>query len=117
MAEPSDLQGRVALVTGASRGIGRAIARRLAAHGAAVAVTASGRSQEGLRETCALIERAGGLAVFLVADLADEQARAGLVQQAAALLGPVDILVNNAATITAYAPPGKIDLPARRGMF
>ena len=117
MAPRSDLKGRVALVTGASRGIGRAIARRLAAHGAAVAVTASCRSQEGLRETCALIERAGGRAVFLVADLADDQARAGLVQQAAGQLGLVDILVNNAAAITAYAPPGKIDLPARRGMF
>ena len=117
MAPRSDLKGRVALVTGASRGIGRAIARRLAAHGAAVAVTASCRSQEGLRETCALIERAGGRAVFLVADLADDQARAGLVQQAAGQLGLVDILVNNAAAITAYAPPGRIDLPARRGMF
>ncbi|WP_029922632.1 SDR family NAD(P)-dependent oxidoreductase [Nevskia soli] len=117
MAELSDLQGRVALVTGASRGIGRAIARRLAAHGAAVAVTASARSQDGLRETCDLIGQAGGCAVPLVADLADERARAGLVAQAAAQLGQVDILVNNAATITAYAPPGKIDLPARRGMF
>ncbi len=117
MAQLSELKNRVALVTGASRGIGRAIARRLAAHGAAVVVTASARSEQGLRETCALIEQAGGRAMFLVADLADEQARGGLVQQAAARLGPVDILVNNAATITAYAPPGKIDLPARRGMF
>src|SRR5882757_6711128 len=117
MAQPSDLKGRTALVTGASRGIGRAIARRLAAHGAAVVVTASARSEQGLRETCALIEQAGGRAAFIVADLANEQARAGLVQQATAQLGPVDILVNNAAAITAYAPPGKIDLPARRGMF
>ncbi len=117
MAEQLSLQGRVALITGASRGIGRAIACRLAAHGAAVVVTASVRSEQGLRETCTLIEQAGGRAAFIVADLADEQARAGLVQQAAAQLGPVDILVNNAATITAYAPPGKIDLPARRGMF
>ena len=117
MSEHPGLEGRVALVTGASRGIGRAIALRLAAHGVALAVTASARSREGLRETCALIERAGGRAVSLVADLAEEQARAGLVAQAAAQLGPVDIVVNNAATITAYAPPGKIDLPARRGMF
>lgn len=117
MAEQSGLQGRVALVTGASRGIGRAIARRLAAHGAAVVVTASVRSEQGLQETCTLIEQAGGRAAFIVADLADEQARAGLVRQAMAQLGPIDILVNNAATITAYAPPGRIDLPARRGMF
>ena len=117
MSEHPALEGRVALVTGASRGIGRAIALRLAVHGAVLAVTASARSREGLRETCALIERAGGRAVLLVADLAEEQARAGLVAQAAAQLGPVDIVVNNAATITAYAPPGRIDLPARRGMF
>jgi len=117
MSEHPDLKGRVALVTGASRGIGRAIALRLAAHGAALAVTSSARSREGLRETCTLIERAGGRAVSLLADLADEQARDGLVAQAAAQLGPVDIVVNNAATITVYAPPGKIDLPARRTMF
>ena len=117
MGAPATLVGRVALVTGASRGIGRAIARRLAAHGAAVAVTASPRSEAGLRETCALIESAGGRAVASVADLVDEAARATLVQQAATQLGPVGILVNNAAAISAYAPPSKIDLPARRAMF
>jgi len=117
MTQQADLKGRVVLVTGASRGIGRAMARRLAAHGAMVAVSASARSLEGLRETCVLIEQGGGRAAYFIADLADEQARAGLVAQAAAQLGPVDILVNNAATITAYAPPGKIDLAARRGMF
>ena len=117
MSEYPDLKGRVALVTGASRGIGRAIALRLAAHGVVLAVSSSARSREGLKETCTLIGRAGGRAVPLLADLAEEQARAGLVAQAEAQLGPVDIVVNNAATITAYAPPGKIDLPARRGMF
>lgn len=117
MAQQSELKGRVALVTGASRGIGRAIARRLAAHGVLVAVSSSPRSLEGLEETCALIRQAGGVAVALPADLASESQRAGLVAEAAAQLGPVGILVNNAAAITAYAPPGKIDLAARRGMF
>lgn len=117
MRAPATLVGRVALVTGASRGIGRAIARRLAAHGAAVVVTASARSQDGLRETCALIESAGGRAAACVADLADESARATLVAQAADSFGAIDILINNAAAITAYAPPSRIDLAARRAMF
>ncbi len=117
MAQQSELKGRVALVTGASRGIGRAIARRLAAHGVLVAVSSSPRSLQGLEETCALIRQAGGDVVALPADLASESQRAGLVAEAAVQLGPVAILVNNAATITAYAPPGKIDLAARRGLF
>jgi len=114
---PPTLAGRVALVTGASRGIGRAIARRLAAHGAVLAVSSSARSAEGLDETCRLIAQVGGRAIALVADLADETARAGLVARSAAALGAVDILVNNAAGISAYAPPSRIDLPARRAMF
>jgi NAD(P)-dependent dehydrogenase (short-subunit alcohol dehydrogenase family) len=114
---PQTLTGRVALVTGASRGIGRAIARRLAAHGARVVVTASPRSVAGLTTTCARIVADGGEAAWLATDLADAAARADLVARAARYFGPIDILVNNAAAISAYAPPSHIDLAARQAMF
>jgi citronellol/citronellal dehydrogenase len=97
------LVGRVALVTGASRGIGQAIATRFAAEGAAVAISArtvhegDNRLAGSLEETEALIRTAGGHVVAVSADLADPAARARLVERVEAELGPVDVLVNNAA--------------------
>lgn len=103
------LVGRRALVTGSSRGIGRAIALRLAAEGASVVVTARSNAAsasvrggtqhvlEGtMEETVALIERAGGRAVAIAADLERPDERDGLVDAAADALGGLDILVNNA---------------------
>jgi 3-oxoacyl-[acyl-carrier protein] reductase len=96
--EMDDLTNRVALVTGASRGIGRDIAIAFAGAGARVAVnyhTASSRAGEVVHEIAA----AGGTAVALQADVSDPMAGAALVREAEARLGPIDILVNNAGIL------------------
>jgi len=95
------LRGRIALVTGSSRGIGRAIARRLAAAGATVVVTARSQDRAAdapgtLAETIELIKADGGRAIALAADLEDPQQRASVVARAAEAAGGLDILVNNA---------------------
>jgi citronellol/citronellal dehydrogenase len=111
------LTGRVAVVTGASRGIGEYVARRLASEGAAVAVVA--RTQEQTDErlpgtihtTVDAIRKAGGTAVAIAADLSKAGDRARIIDEAEAALGPVDILVNNAA-VTFFLPVA--DFPGRR---
>jgi 3-oxoacyl-[acyl-carrier protein] reductase len=89
------LAGKVALVTGGGRGIGAGIARRLAADGAAVAVTFSS-SPTKAAEVTAAIEAAGGRAIAIEADAADPEATRRAIAQTAERLGGFDILVNNA---------------------
>ena len=89
------LEGKVALVTGASQGgTGTAIATRFAAEGAKVAIVA--RNEAGLRDTLAAIEAVGGTGLVLPADLGDHEARMALIPETERVLGPVDILVNDA---------------------
>jgi NAD(P)-dependent dehydrogenase (short-subunit alcohol dehydrogenase family) len=107
------LDGRTAIVTGASRGLGRAIALALAAEGAAVAVV--GRTEQvwddrlpgTIGETVAAIEGAGGRAIAVRADLTDRDDIARLVNEARDALGPITILINNAA----FTAPGRPPVP------
>ncbi len=86
---------RVALVTGASRGIGRAIAVELARNGHHIAVNYA-RRPDAAEETAGLVIGAGGTAVTVRADVGDEDDVAAMVETVAAELGPVEVLVNNA---------------------
>lgn len=95
MTRPNfDLSGRRALVTGASRGIGQAIAVSLAEAGADLAITA--RTLEALAETQALVEKAGRRCLIFAQDVRDVQACASVTERAAEGLGGLDILINNA---------------------
>ena len=101
------LAGQVALVTGGSRGLGRAYAQALASAGAAVAIAA--RSEQGLAETARQIESEGGRAITLLLDVTD----AGMVEQAAGQvqqrLGAIDLLVNNAGVLSPVGPDWEVD--------
>lgn len=93
----TSLEGKVAIVTGASRGIGRAIAEDLAAHGASVVVNYN-QSETEARAVVATIESNGGNAIAVQADVSDFAAAKELVKIAKDTYGRVDILVNNAGT-------------------
>lgn len=111
------LAGKVAVVTGASRGIGEFIAKRYAMEGAKVVVSA--RTVEAsdhflpgtINETVKTIQDAGGEALAVKSDLAVEEDRQNLIKEAVAAFGPVDILVNNAA-VTWFIPV--TDFPEKR---
>src|SRR5271169_5620923 len=91
------LEGKIALITGGSRGIGAAIAKRLAADGARVAITYT-KGVDAAASVVHEIERAGGRAIAIQADATDAQAVTAAVEQTVAAFGRLDVLVNNAGT-------------------
>lgn len=105
-----DLSGRVALVTGGSRGIGRAIALLLARHGANLVVTS--RKIEGCEAVAAEIRAAGGNATALACHIGEPAQITAAMQEIDARHGRLDILVNNAATNPYFGPSLAMDLAA-----
>lgn len=101
-AEPTTLTGRTAIVTGASRGIGRSIAELLAHHGANVVLGA--RSAEGLAEVADAIAASGGAAIAVPVDVTSDDAPSVLVSAAMEAFECIDILVNNAGGNTFMTP-------------
>ena len=101
------LAGRVAIVTGGGRGIGRAVAQRFASEGAAIVLAATGR--DALEETAGALRAAGARALVHATDVADESAVARMVAAAIAEFGRVDVLVNNAGISGPTAPIVELD--------
>src|ERR1035441_2794481 len=103
------LDGKFALITGGSRGIGAAIAKRLAADGASVAITYA-KDASSASAVVKAIEADGGKAIAIQSDAADAEAVKNAVEKAVATLGQLDVLVNNAGT----AIPKKIERSGER---
>ncbi len=101
------LKGQAAIVTGAGRGIGRAIAQRLAAEGMRVALLS--RTAPELEETARLIKEAGGVSSVHPVDVTDEDAVRAAFAEVAAAWGAADLLVNNAARFNALGPAWEVD--------
>ena len=95
---PKQLEGKTALITGGSRGIGAAIAKRLAGDGANVAITYT-KGADNAASVVKQVEEAGGKAVAIQADATDALAVEAAVEKAVATFGRLDILVNNAGTV------------------
>jgi NAD(P)-dependent dehydrogenase (short-subunit alcohol dehydrogenase family) len=101
------LEGKVSIVTGGGRGIGRAISYRFAREGSSIVV--SGTSEKYLTEVARQINETGGKAVSFVADVAEEEAVQHLIKTALTEFGRIDILVNNAGIAGPTAPITKVD--------
>lgn len=102
-----DVRGRGTLITGASRGLGAALARELAARGAKLVLVARGAPE--LEEVARSIRAAGGVAHAFPADVADKNATYGIAGAAAALVGPIDLVLHNASTLGPTPLPTLLD--------
>ncbi len=106
-AGPFDLSGKVAIITGGNGGIGLGMARGLIANGARIAVV--GRNEAKSAEAVADLEKGGGNAIAVTADVTDETAVTAMVERVGRELGRIDILVNNAG-INIRKPPDQLDI-------
>jgi 3-oxoacyl-[acyl-carrier protein] reductase len=113
MENSKNLAGKVAIITGGSRGIGRAIALRLASEGARVVIAA--RDAKALAAVAEEIGKAGGAAKTSAADLREPEAPGALVQTALGAYGAIDIVVNNAASSWSF--PRRTGWTASRSNF
>ena len=105
--EQFNLEGKVAIITGSSKGIGKAIAKGLAENGAQVVI--SSRSQEACDSVVAEFKKEGLSAIGIVCHVGKDDQRKQLVSKTIAAFGRIDILVNNAATNPVYSPIEEID--------